>query len=299
MATTTYEGLGDNRRVGVRRSGDRPMAREATDGAIRDDARSRLLRDTAAMRLSWPGVWGGVFIGIGVGFLLSALGVAVGISAVDPTDIEQKSLGLGASLWAIVSLLIALYVGGLASTRISAVLDRTVGAVQGALVWVLSVLVMTWLATAGIGLVASGAFKLLGGATQAVGTLVTGNGPDLSSGSVDQIVGRLKDPQTARTLAAATGMSEQDVSNTLAQIADKAQAARDNPAQAAAEVRQGVQGMIDRARSEGKTTEVAMRAKSAATKAAWITFLALLVTLGAAILGAITGRHALVAATRG
>jgi hypothetical protein len=243
-------------------------------------------------------VWGGVFIGIGLVFILSALGLAVGISAVDPSTTEQKAVGIGASLWAAVSLLIALYVGGLVSTRISAVVDRTVGAMQGALVWVLSVLLMTWLAGAGIGLVATGVFKVLGGATQAIGTMVTGNGPDLSAGTVDQIIARLRDPQTARTLSAATGMSEQDVNATLTQMADKAQAARDNPAQVAAEVRQGVQGMIERARSEGKTTEAAERAKAAATKAAWLTVVALLISLAAAVFGAITGRRALATVTR-
>jgi len=122
--------------------------------------------------------------------------------------------------------------------------------------------------------------------------MVTGNGPDLSSGTVDQVVERLRDPETIRTLSMATGMSEQEVSDTLAPIADKAQAARDNPAQALAQVRRGVQGMIQQARDDGRIQEAAVRAKSAATKAAWFTFIALVVSLIAAVLGAIRGRSA-------
>jgi hypothetical protein len=138
---------------------------------------------------------------------------------------------------------------------------------------------------------ASGAFKLVGGATQAIGSMVSGNAPDVASGSVDETVQRLRDPQTARTLAAATGLSEQEVSSNLSQIADKAQAARDNPAQAAAEVRQSVQSMIERARAEGKFAQAAERAKAAATKTAWITFGAMVLSLLAAVFGSMSGRR--------
>ena len=72
--------------------------------------------------------------------------------------------------------------------------------------------------------------------------------------------------------------------------------ARDNPAQAAAQVRQSVQSMLDRARAEGRLTQAAERTKEGATKAAWITFGAMVLSLLAAVLGAMSGRR--VAAVR-
>jgi hypothetical protein len=244
------------------------------------------------MRVSWGGIWGGVLVGLGVLMLLTALGLAIGATAVDPRETEAQTLGIGAAIWAGLTLLLALYIAGMVSTRIGAIFDRITSMYEGFLVWVLSVLLMAFFAASGIGLVASGAFKLVGGATQAIGTVVSGgSATDLSEGNVDQIVQRLKDPQTARTLAAATGMDQEKVQQNLSQIADKAQAAKNDPAQAASEVRQGVQQMVQQARDDGTLQRAAERAQAGAKKTAWITFLALVLSLLAAVFGAMSGRR--------
>jgi hypothetical protein len=284
MATLVHEGV--ERRTYPRRANDR------TGGALRDAPAAVAVSATDGMRVSWGGIWGGVLVGMGLLMLLTALGLAIGATAVDPRDTEAQTIGIGAAIWAGLTLLIALYVGGHVSTRIGAIFDRTTSTYEGFLVWVLSVLFMAFFAASGIGLLASGAFKLVGGATQAIGTVVTGGGStDLGEGNVDQIVQRLKDPQTARMLAGATGMQEDQVRQNLSQIADKAQGAKDDPAKAAAEVRQGVQQMVQQARNDGTLQRAAERAQDAAKKTAWITFLALVLSLLAALLGAWSGRR--------
>ena len=281
MATIVNEGF-PNRRLEPRRTGDQstPMHRSAN------------FIDVQGMQVSWGGIWGGVLVGLGLLLLLTSLGLALGVSAVDPES-DNGGLGMGAALWAAISLLLSLYVGGMASTRIGAIFDKTTGLFEGALVWVLSLLLIVYLAGSGIGLVAGGAFKLVGGVSQTISAMmISGNTPDISQGSIDQVVQRLRDPQTAKTIAAATGAEEKYVRTNLAQLADKADAAKNNPAQAAREVRQGVQEMVERARADGTFTQAAEKAKSAAAKTAWITFGALLLALVAATLGALTGRRA-------
>jgi hypothetical protein len=280
MATIVHEGPSSERRTSPRRNGDHTTLH-----------RSANLIDVQGMSVSWGGVWGGVLIGMGLLMLLTALGLALGVSAVDPNS-DSQSLGTPAAIWAAISLLLALYVGGMASTRIGAIFDKTTGMFEGTLVWVLSLLLIVYLAGSGIGLVAGGAFKLVGGATQAIGSMMTGGTPQLSESNMNQIVQHLRDPQTSRMLASATGMPEQQVRTNLAQIADKADAAKDNPAQAAAQVRQSVQDMIQKARTDGTLTQAADKAKGVATKTAWITFAALVLSLLAAVLGAMTGRRA-------
>ena len=61
----------------------------------------------------------------------------------------------------------SLFLGGLVSTRIGAITDGTTGFFEGALVWVVSVLLMLYLATSGIGMLAGGTLRLVGGAAQA------------------------------------------------------------------------------------------------------------------------------------
>jgi hypothetical protein len=241
-----------------------------------------------AMRVSWGGVFGGVLVAIGLLLLLTALGVAVGISATDPGSTELSSLGTGAGIWAGASLLLALFVGGFVATRIGAVFDRTTGFFEGVLVWVVSLLLMGYLAASGVGSLAGGAFKLVGGATQAV--MQASGSPDVS-GSVDQIIQRLKDPKTAQQIAGVTGMSQSEVQSSLSETAQRVENNRNNPAQAAAEAKQGITQLYEKAKSSGALQQKAEEVKPQATRAAWITFGALLLSLLTAVLGAMAGRR--------
>ncbi len=104
------------------------------------------------MKVSWGGIFGGVLVAVGLLLLLSALGVAVGVSALQPGETQASTLGAGAGIWAGVSLLVALFVGGMVSTRIGAIFDGTTGFFEGALVWVVSVLLMLYMAGSGVGI---------------------------------------------------------------------------------------------------------------------------------------------------
>lgn len=240
------------------------------------------------MRISWGGIWAGALTVLGVLLFLTTLGLAIGISAADPGDTDAQILGTGAAVWSALSLLIALFVGGMTATRLGLVFDRMAGGFEGALVWVLSFLAILWLAGSGVQLVAGGISSLFGGVTRTVGSAMTGM-QDLSSGDVDQIVARLRDPRTARTLSTATGVPEQEVAANLNSVAQRAEAARNDPQQVAAEVRQGTEQLMTRARQQ--LPVVAERVQEGATKAAWITFAAMVVSLAAAIAGAMLGRR--------
>jgi hypothetical protein len=90
------------------------------------------------------------------------------------------------------------------------------------------------------------------------------------------------------TIAKATGIPEQEVRSSLGDVAQRVEAARGNPEQAAAEVRNATQRLMARAREQLPAT--AERVQDGATKTAWITFAAMAVSLLAAIGGAMVGR---------
>jgi hypothetical protein len=257
---------------------------------------SPILATGEGARVSWGGIWGGVLAAIGLLILLSALGVAVGISAVQPGETEAGMLGTSAGIWAAVSLLLALFLGGLVATRVGAIFDRTTGFFEGTLVWVVSVLLMGYLASSGIGMLAGGAFRMVGGATEAIGSVVQGStggqAQDLS-GTPAEILARLKDPKTAQQVSAATGMPANEVQASLAETAQRVENTRDNPKQAAAEARDGMKGLYEKAKSSGALERKAEEMKPQAAKAAWITFGALVLSLLAAVLGAMAGRRRL------
>jgi hypothetical protein len=238
-------------------------------------------------KIAWGGVFGGVLSGIGVLMLLSSLGLAVGISAVDPRDADASAIGTGAAIWTGLTLLVALFVGGWASTYLSMLWERTTAMFEGMLVWVLSLILILYLAASGIGLIASGAFGMLGNAAQAVVKSLDYN--QLSSGNVEQISARLRDPQTANMIASALQLPTDQVTAALTTISSRVDAARDNPAQAATEVRNGLANLATRAKQN--LSETAARAKPQASATAWLSFAALLLSLFAAIGGAAVGRR--------
>jgi hypothetical protein len=90
----------------------------------------------------------------------------VGISTLNPRAPHNAAIGTGAVIWAGVTLLVALFVGGWASTRLSLLWERTTAVFEGALVWVLSMILIFYLTANGIGLVASGTLGVLTLATQ-------------------------------------------------------------------------------------------------------------------------------------
>jgi hypothetical protein len=86
-------------------------------------------------------------------------------------------------------------------------------------------------------------------------------------------------------------MQETDVQPTLNETAKRVEASRNNPTQAAAEAKKGIAQLMEKARSSGALEQKAAEVKAQATKAAWITFAALLLSLLAAVLGAMSGRR--------
>ena len=77
----------------------------------------------------------------------------------------------------------------------------------------------------------------------------------------------------------------------LNQTSQRVEANRDNPTQAAEEARRGMAQLMDRARASGALEQRAEEIQPEASAAAWITFFALVLSLGAAVLGAMVGRR--------
>ncbi len=114
-------------------------------------------RTFAPVQLSvrWPGVFAGTLIAMGVLVILASLGLAVGAT----TATNGSELGHAAAWWGGISFLIALFIGAAVAARWVA--GALTSVLQGALVWVLSVVAVFYLAGAGISLGAQGLFAAM------------------------------------------------------------------------------------------------------------------------------------------
>jgi hypothetical protein len=202
------------------------------------------------IRVSWGGIWGGVLTAVGLLLLLASLGAAIGITATDPTQADAGKLGMAAGAWLGISLLISLFVGGMVSTRIGATFDGSTGFWSGALVWVVTLLAMAYLATTSLASLTGGALRIMGGAAQTAATAMQGT------------------PAQSNAV-------------------NSAQDAVQNPGSAVDQLR----SKLENAQANGTIQEKAAEAKPAATKTAWGTFIALILTLIASVLGAAVGRR--------
>jgi hypothetical protein len=254
----------------------------------RHDFYPAVLRGIEGLRVSWGGVWGGVLVAMGLFLLLTALGVAIGRS-LESAGTGAEGMGLTAALWAAGSLLASLFLGGLVSTRVGGVYDRTTGFFEGALVWVVSVLLMFLFATTGISTIASGMFGMMAAPAPQVGA-VPQRFDDLASGNVSEMLTRLNDPRTSQRVAGATGIPESEVHLILSEIEQRVEAAAPDTDRARAEARRGVAELYAEARV-GARQGMAAVDPSPASRNAWATFAALILSLGAAIAGAMMGRR--------
>jgi len=105
-------------------------------------------------RVRWAAVLTGLVVTLVTGVLLSVLGLAIGFTTITPGDITG-TLGSGTGVWGAISILIALLVGGWAAARTAAVPGRANGALNGAMVWVATTLLVFALLGSGIATLAA------------------------------------------------------------------------------------------------------------------------------------------------
>lgn len=130
--------------------------------------------EVTGFRLSWGAVFAGLITAIVLQIVLTVLGLAIGFSAWDPGE-GLGAVGTGAWIWAILSALASLFVGGIVTGRLAGILTRPDGALHGLLMWGLSLIVGLWLVGSGAGFVLGTAFDVIGSTVaSAAGATVSG-----------------------------------------------------------------------------------------------------------------------------
>jgi hypothetical protein len=118
------------------------------------------------IKLSWGALLGGFIVALGVWLLLNVLGLAIGLSAIDPNDAPSlRAAGISTGVWTLIVPVIALFVGGIVAARTAGIVDRTTGAIHGAVVWSLASIAMVLL----VGTLARGVIATTGGVLSAAG----------------------------------------------------------------------------------------------------------------------------------
>ena len=126
-------------------------------------------------KLSWGAILGGTVLALGVLILLYSLGLALGLSSVDPSNPSSaRSAGIGTGIWGLIAPLIALFIGGFLAARTAGVVDKGGGAMHGAVMWGLTTIAGVVLMGMLVSTIVGTAVKATTGVVGATGAAVAG-----------------------------------------------------------------------------------------------------------------------------
>jgi hypothetical protein len=196
--------------------------------------------ETAAIaprRVSWGAILTGVVVALATQVLLAMLGLGIGLSGIEPTQVGDNpaasSMGIGAAVWWALSGILAALAGGWVAARLAGVPSRQIGLLHGLATWAVATLVVLWLLSGTASAIVGGAFNVVGRTLSGVGGAAGGAVSSVAQGlgnplealqdEIRGAAGPNTDPQAAgRQLAAAMGRvltSEGDAANQARQTA--------------------------------------------------------------------------------
>jgi len=100
-------------------------------------------------RVSWGAVFAGAVVALTLCLFLSMLGGAIGLTVWDNTNASEQHVAIGAGIWAIATLLISLFVGGLVTSRTTVGEKKGEALMYGVLTWAASLAFMAAIAASG------------------------------------------------------------------------------------------------------------------------------------------------------
>lgn len=99
-------------------------------------------------RVSWPAIFAGAMVALSIYFLLTLLGVALGIeAAARQTD---YSIGTGSAIYALIVTLLAFFFGGWTTSRLAVGESKVEAILFGVILWGLMFLGLIWLVSSGM-----------------------------------------------------------------------------------------------------------------------------------------------------
>jgi hypothetical protein len=113
-------------------------------------------------RVRWGPVFAGLVVALSSQLVLSALGAAIGLTTIAGSGAPRSDapdVGSAVGIWAIISLLISLFLGGWITARACGPMNRSTALLNGAILWATTLAISAWLLSSGV----SGAFGIVAG----------------------------------------------------------------------------------------------------------------------------------------
>lgn len=262
--------------------------------------------------MRWGAVLAGTAVAVGLWMVLQMFGMGVGLSAVDVDDAGSlRGVGIGTTVWSLIAPVLALFAGGLVAGRLSQSYDKKHRGTHGLVVWALTAILGTYTLVNVVDRLASTAVRAGGAAMNVAGSAVSSaagglEGADLDALGIDadDLIAPINQRLRAQGKPEVTADQVEDAGKAalrssvrkgsfdrdtfVQQLAAKTQLSRTE----AEDVARQVEGRYEQARTKlgevgDKATGYALEAADKTGKALLAASVSLLVSLLAAVVGAL------------
>lgn len=240
--------------------------------------------------------WGAIFAGVVSGsasyLLLTLLGVAVGLTAVDPQAAEPVgAVPIGTGIWTGVSMLVGAFIGGYVAAHMSGLSRLMDGMLHGFVSWAATTLLYLFLAATALGAILGGTFAIIGQGLQIAAPAVqqqNGAAQNALSAMITGAGGQEVDAQTLKSIqqAMTTGDRDGAVNILVEEVGLEPESAT-----------KVVDGIMPLLAQNGE--QVATQATEVLTATSWWLFIGLLLSLALGIAGGAAGVRAAANRLRG
>ncbi|MEJ7637826.1 MAG: hypothetical protein WKF75_07555 [Singulisphaera sp.] len=229
-------------------------------------------------RVSWGAIAAGAMVSVAVYFLLTLMGIAVGLEV--SANRQDVDLGTGAALWSILTLLLAMFLGGWATSRLAVGETKLEAILYGVILWGVLFIGMFWLFGVGVRIGFGAMMGVASGATS-VAAADGQSGGASNAGVMEQLSQRynsnFSDPKFVEDLKK-LGVEDDRAKNIQSMVNQRVQTLRNDPA--------ALPGQVS---NDPDVQQAGEDLKRGTKKAVWYSLLGIIVSMATVILGSLIG----------
>jgi hypothetical protein len=231
-------------------------------------------------RVSWPAIAAGAMVATAVYFVLTLFGVALGIEVA--VRGATTHLGAGAAIYSVLTLLLAMFFGGWATSRLAVGESKLEAVLYGVILWGALFLGLVWLFSAGV---RTGFGAMVGLSSGASALSADSGGAGASDPGVVESLRRRYDTELGGETFVAdlkkAGFSDEQAKKAQGEVKGAIGRLRDDPAAAGAVARD--------AASRPEVRQAGSEVAEGARQATWWTLLGVITSMAAVIVGSLVG----------
>ncbi len=225
-------------------------------------------------RVSWGAIAAGAMVALSVYLLLTFIGIAVGLEAARNPR-ASDSLGAGTTIFVILSLLISMFFGGWATSRLAVGESKLEAILYGIILWGVLFVGMFWLVSAGFSAGFGGVMSLASGAANAAS-----EDSGASQGATNRLMERIGDEKFVDDLTK-LGVDQEKARQYQSTLKDRIATLRDDPA--------SLPGKVKEDMNNPAVQQAASRVADVSRQAAWYSLAGVVLSMAAVILGSLIG----------